>query len=238
VLLAIAAMLGAFGLWVNASLALVYQGLIAPVNLQQRTEMVAFQYRVDQLFGGRPRDVVFSSVLPKRVGTAFTTLVVGSCSAVYWSDGENWWELEGQPASGVFQLHVEFPHHLGREWQPILATGNDQLVVGVRDDDGRYEFGIGYQGPTALSFVPGVEYRSLRSANMEIVVSNPRHDISVLIDGSDVADLPIPAHRSIAPYQLGVATRAGAAHYFGGTVTGLAPQLTLCRELQRRRGVD
>jgi len=235
--MAIIGLLAVFGLWANVSLALVYQRLADPVTLQQRTEMVSLQYRVDALFGGSPRDVVFASKLPRRVSRPFTTVVVGSCNSVYWSDGETWWELEGRPESGVFQLHVVFPKALqSAGWEPILSTGpSDQLVVGVRRAKNSYEFGIGYRNLSGnLGFIPGIEYRAVRAADVEVVVSNVRHEISVLLDGTDVADLPIPPMSSVVPYQLGAESFGGITHSFTGKVTSLPPQLALCRELQRR----
>ena len=232
------ALFAVFGLWANTSLALVYQRLADPVNLQQRTDMVTLQYQLDRLLGGRPRDVAFSPTLPTRVAPPFTTLVVGPCDAVYWSDGESWWELEGRPESGVFQLHVTFPRELQAGWQPILATGpNDQLVVGVRPVAVGYEFGIGYRNSDGgLSFVPGNDHSSVRSAHMEVVVSKVRREISVLLDGTDVVDLPIPPNRSVVPYRLGAATYSGITHVFNGSVLSRPPQLQLCHSLEMRSG--
>jgi hypothetical protein len=237
--LVVAAVLAVFGVWVNTSLALEYQRLADPLTLQQRTEAVRLQYGVDRRLGGRPRDVSFLPDLPERAGPAFTSAVVGSCDAMYWSDGQAWWEIEGQPAAGVVALRVTFPRRLGDAWQPLLVTGNGDLAVGVKGAGDTVQFGLGLIGTDhALHWVPGLGATPARSTgvDVDIVVSRPRRDITVVMGGENVLDIPIPTTPPIAPYRLGTAHTAGIADRFAGAVTPRQPDLGLCRELLRRSG--
>jgi hypothetical protein len=81
VLLIVAACLAVFGLWVNASLAVLNQRLYNPADVHSRVGMLGFQYGIDDALGGAPRQAHFVGALPGHPAGAGTTVVVGDCAS-------------------------------------------------------------------------------------------------------------------------------------------------------------
>ena len=152
-----------------------------------------------------------------------------------WFDGRQWWESKAATC-GVFRLRVEFPEHLGHHWQPLLVADGGEVAIGVRRVGHETEFGLGQIGTDhVLHWVSGSRSRPPRAADVEIVLSRPRQEVSVLIAGSDVLDLPLSQQLRL-PARLGRASTPGIARKFAGVVTPEPPDLSLCRELLRRHG--
>ena len=158
VLLIVVAVLALFGVWANTSLAVMYQRLYNPHRDAERAGMLGLQYDIDELLGGSPRSVRFVSELPDRPVGAGTTVVVGDCAAVYWSDGRHWRPVEGAPAGGWFRFRAETESQRGEEWQPVVSWGpaGREYVVGLRRH-GDHVY-VGMSRPTAS----GVKWRWIR----------------------------------------------------------------------------
>jgi hypothetical protein len=101
------------------------------------------------------------------------------------------------------------------------------------------QFGLGLIGTdNAFHWVPGLSAKPPRATgvDVDIVVSRPRRDITVVMGGKNVLDIPIPTTPPVAPYRLGTAHTAGIADHFTGDLTLRRPDLGLCRGLLRRSG--
>jgi hypothetical protein len=84
-------LLGTWGVLANVALALDYQRVIAPVDPELRYDFVGFQAALP----AEPR-VRFTTALSDN-GQRGDMTVVGDCDALLWSDGHQWYLLEGDP---------------------------------------------------------------------------------------------------------------------------------------------
>ena len=98
----IAAMLLAWSVWANLSVALLYQRLYVPVREADRHGFVEIQFTMQQAL---PGSIVFaqSESSPTDLAAAGTFHVTGACGALWWSDGTMWIQLEPL-ASGASPL--------------------------------------------------------------------------------------------------------------------------------------
>lgn len=240
VLLALAALLAVFGLWTNTSLAFMYQRLYSPHWDAQRAGMLGLQYDIDGWFGGAPRDARFVSDLPERPVSAGTTVVVGDCAAVYWSDGRHWRPVEGAPAGGWFRFRVEPARDVGADWQPLVAWGpaGRENVVGLRRRGDRVDFGLAQ--PTASGIHWFRSRQLLRVPRPEFVVEmhvdRPLRDILVTVDDHFAGGFGnVRGLLPDGPFRVGRARTSGAAKRFAGRLEPLPARGTLCSRLEDRR---
>ena len=234
------AVLAVFGVWTNFSLALEYQRLYMPSKPAARSGMLSWQYALDGRLGGAPRAARFVSVLPATPASPGTTAVVGQCRALYWSDGQYWWAVEGTPASGWFRLRVHVPSDLPASWQPLLGLGpaGRQLVVGVHRAAGGAELGLGQVGTDgALHFLPsGTILDRPGTYDVDAVIGGPQQRAALSVDDTVVLDIPLGEPPATTPFTVGTAATPGVAPKFDGRVRLLPSRLGVCRDLLSRRG--
>ena len=122
--------LGAFSLWANFGLALVYQREYSPFTGEaERAAFVRFQHAAP---GGSHMPVEHGPDLP-RPAAAGTLFVVGRCGGVYWSDGQAWYAIERTPATGRFPLHLTFGKLPTGTRETLLISGLDRVEVEYLD---------------------------------------------------------------------------------------------------------
>ncbi len=236
-------LLGAFGLWSNAALGIVYQfELRAAVPLSMRADFVSFQERLDaKLFGNPPANVLRTSRLGGNE-PAGTLEIVGRCTALYESTGLSggWDAVERSEAGGHFRLQVVFPATTGGAWMPVLANGQAQQgdFLALRSvSRGSYQFGYLFQAPgqdfitgTVFSAVPG------RSYVVDAVLDPRIGEIAAEVDGNSEYDLGYLV-RNAQPYDVGINDFGGpVAARFPGSVHQLAVTTPICQALERRFG--
>src|SRR5262249_34837642 len=195
VLLVVAACLAVFGLWVNASLAILNQRLYNPADVHSRVGMLGFQYDVDKVFGGTPRQAPFVPALPDPPARAGTTAVVGNCASVYWSDGRAWRPVEGSNAGGWFRFRTHPGPAAATAWQPVVSWGTPAKhdVVGLRRFGDGYHVGLGLQQPNGglMWFDTGVPIpASSVPFDLAVHVDQSLRDVSATADGKFAADYP------------------------------------------------
>lgn len=154
VLTAAVAALALWGGWVNGALALEYQRVIAPGAWDgSRAGWLQLQSRV----GPVPpvRRIAADAPLPT-AGPVGQVLAVGDCAALYRSNGELWYLLEGGPATGSFAGDLQVTGPVTTP-QVLLAgqgpAGRTEVTVepaGV----GRVRFSV-VSGPVPVSGEPG-----------------------------------------------------------------------------------
>ena len=90
------------GALVVTALTIQSQRLFLLPRDQDRRAFIDLQYRVDNaLFGSRhPAATHRGSVLPSPTEEQ-SVFIVGSCDALYWSDGHGWFQLEGAPDTSL-----------------------------------------------------------------------------------------------------------------------------------------
>ena len=240
ILLGVAAGLTVFALWVNFSLAFLYQRLYAPEVPSTRAGALALQYDIDGVFGDSPRSAIFVETLPKVPSASGTTAVVGECDALYWSNGTSWFAVEGSPASGRYRLRVTYPQNLRTRWEPLLAVGppGAEVVLGVHAAGGRAELGLGRIGPDGtLGFLPsGTRFDPTTGPDdVEFVLDDARRRASVSVNRRTVLDVPLDAPPPTQPVRVGEATTPGVAQTYSGRVALLPAQLDTCEQLLSRR---
>jgi hypothetical protein len=224
--------LAAWGVWVNFSLGVLYQRLYNPPLYTWRAPMLGFQHHVDDLVGGRPRDVVRSDTLPDEPARADTAHVIGDCDAVYWSSGDRWWAVEGRPAGGWFRLRGAVPSRSG--WQPLVSVGRGagQQVVGVRRVGSRIQVGLGLPHTDGrLGWIPSVPVKAGAGDVVVVHVDRPLRELTVLVGDTLVTNLDRVAYPDDTTITVGRAESVGVARTFAGPLRELPPKLSVCPEL-------
>jgi len=239
--LAALAVLGAFQIWVNGSLALLYQRLYNPHEPTLRAGMLGTQYDVDGVLGGGRRDTTFPARLP-RPATAGTSAVLGDCDALYWSDGRAWHLVQGTPAGGVFDLRGGMPPADGVR-HPLLAwtrpDGTDAITV-RRTDPRHYRVERVHVTPDG-AVQPAADSGRRRVAghgpfDFEVRSLAPVRSVGVRVDRNGaigqegVTDLPTGAPT------VGTTTAAGIAPTYGAPLRLRAPDVGVCRRILDARG--
>jgi hypothetical protein len=237
-----AALLAVFGLWANFSLALVYQRLYnpAPYLASDRSGLLGLQYDIDGWLGGAPRAARFVDALPKDPARAGTTVVVGDCASVYWSDGGAWRAIQGRPAGGWFRLRVTPADGTRRTWQPVVAWGprGRQNVIGIKRVGDDVHLGLGRPGSRTKprwyesSFPITV---SGRGFDVQVHVDQPLDEVHGTVNGESALELGNVRRMPDGPFTVGRATLPGAPRTFRGGIVRLTPEDGLCDRLSSRR---
>ena len=232
--------LAVVSLWVNFSLALLYQRVFNVfLSPPERAAFIGFQHEVDELVPGRSRfDLGVGPTLPRpEPALADTLFVIGDCDGLYWSDGETWFGVERTAATGEYPLRVTFPDRRPgtRETLLTVGTGNEveRVIVEYRNDD-RVVFGL------VSAFEDGRTFRSDpvdvepdRSYDLDVVVDSDAGRFDLALDGEPVVGLTVP----ISPGPVAIAGPDSATDDtdFSGTVEHVPSRPTLCRELVAAR---
>ncbi len=179
--------LAAFGVWANAGLAVVYARLYGPQHDSDRLGMLQLQRDLDV---GGPYSLGRSATLPAHPSAGGTTWVVGDCDSMYWSDGTNWFPVEGTPGGGWFRLRVRGAD-LAPGWQPLVTDGarGGGVAVGIRPrPHGEADVGLGAvqndgtvlwpTNPNVVAFGPG-------SHRIDVLLDEPLRYTWVTVDGTN-----------------------------------------------------
>ena len=238
-LLALVGVLAIASLWINGSLAVVYQRLYNPLSETQRAGMLGLQYDIDRALGSGTHELEQVDTLPSQPAPAGTTAIVGKCAALYWSDGKEWFIVEGSPSGGVVRIRAALPEPTDTAWQPLIswtgANGPDVVALrregrylkvsrSVRLPDGSLEFN---------PYFPRFRFGPSRFHTIEIVTSQPLQRLRVRVDGEDVLFLPKVKDLPSGPYQVGTANATGVAASYGASIRELPPRTGVCARIRR-----
>jgi hypothetical protein len=234
------AALAAFGVWVNGSLALMYQRLYNPPPEAQRADMLRFQYDLaDAMGAGTPQVDLASGRNPGPPAPAGTTRIVGGCDALYWSDGEAWRLVEGTPTAGVQRVRLAPPPD-DAQWHPVISWGGAATTwaVGARRHGADVEIarGIaGSDGRVAFRGWTSMRWRGEGERTVEVAAVRPSDELRVQVDGADVVvDRLLKGTRAVDP-RIGRADAPGVAGTYGAPLRPLPAHTPLCRTLLARR---
>jgi hypothetical protein len=241
VLLSVVAVAAVFGVWVNGSLSILYQRLYNPYRESARAGMLGVQYDVDALLGGSPRSVAFVDSLPEEPLGVGTTAVVGSCAALYWSDGRGWNAVEGTRAGGWFRFRAQ-PRATDRgDWYPVLSWGprRAEEVVGLRLRGELVHLALGHpreQKTQWLETSAPVPLPRDGEVIIDVHVDKPLNAVRARVDGrSALAVFGARGGLQGGPYRIGRATpRGGIAPRFAGGLVPLPVAAPLCERLRDR----
>jgi hypothetical protein len=125
--MAIFAVLGAFSLWANFGLALLYQRAYSPFpDNSERAAFVRFQHDLDERLPGRSRFAFATGpTLPEEPLPVGSVFVVGDCEGVYWSDGNAWLPIEQTHTSGRFPIRITLRDRPPGTRETLLVAGPD-----------------------------------------------------------------------------------------------------------------
>jgi hypothetical protein len=232
-----------FGLWVNGSLAFLYQRLYNPHTEAARAGMLGVQYDVDEVVGGGPRSVTFVETLPPDAAGPGTSAVVGDCAALYWSDGREWFGVEGTPAGGWFRFRARAEELPVGGWMPVVSWGiqGNEDVVGLRRRGDLVH--VAYGRPTrrgALQWHQSTDPLTVPDGQrftLTVHVDQPRASVSAAIDGRSALRLDDVGRVAAGEFRAGRVTgRGGLSSRFAGELEPLPVRATLCERLLDRAG--
>ena len=237
--LVVVSMLAVGGIWINGSLAYVYQRLYNPQPDTRRAAAIAFQSDVDRALGGSGVEQV--DRVRGRLGVpapAGTTRVIGDCDGLYWSDGTQWQLVEGAPAGGVLRLRATLPS-ADAQWHPLVSWGSTthaRALVFRRAGD-RVRVALASPGPGGgPSFGPnGIDLALGHGPvhDIEFVAAAPINLLRVRVDGAD-AYLGDLGRANPAILQIGRSEVPGIASTYGPSLQQLPPANATCRTLLAR----
>ena len=227
------------GVWINGSLAYLYQRLYNPQPDTLRASAIAFQSDVDRSLGGSGVEQV--DEVRGRLGVAApagTTRVIGSCTGMYWSDGTQWHLVEGSPSGGVLRLRAALPP-ADAQWHPLVSWGSAthaRALVFRRAGD-RVRVALASPGPGGgPSFGPNAIDLALGSGrvhDIEFVAAAPINLLRVRIDDAD-AYLGDLGRTNPGALQVGRSDVRGIASTYGPPLQPLLPEVSTCRTLLAR----
>lgn len=227
--------LGAFSIWANVGLAVLYQRTLAPteVTTTSLASFVRFQHRVhERVPGGAMPNIRHGSTLPSRPGPLQTIFVLDGCRGVYWSGGDAWRGIERTRSTGYWRLRVSFEGVPDGVWQPIFVSGQPGrgTFIAARVQGGRVVIGFRSEPDPWLESAP----RRLtpgRANNLEIVYDPSLGKVEGRLDGRlvmDMLDFIRPAENvTIGRNDLG----GPVAARFEGSISELPDAPKLCRLL-------
>lgn len=241
ILLGTVAVLAAFGLWVNGSLALVYQRLYNPYLASSRAGMLGFQYDIDGALPGGPRALDLVDRLPEETGHIGPT-IVGDCASLYFSDGRVLTAIEGTRAGGWFRFRTDPDELRLGHWMPIMSWGprGDEDVIGVRKRGDLLHFAFGTEGRKEVM----VWYQTAQpqpaprdGVILDVHVDRALERVEARADGLNVLllfNLRNPLEPG--PFVIGRAmARGGLVPRFVGNLDPLPVRAPLCERILARR---
>ena len=227
------------GVWINGSLAYVYQRLYNPQPDTLRAGALAFQSDVDRALGGS--GVEQADQARGRLGVAApagTIRIIGRCAGMYWSDGTKWHPVEGSPVGGVLRLRAALPP-ADAQWHPLVSWGSAahaRTMVFRRSRDGvRVALASpGRGGGPKFSPDPiDVPMPNDRVHDVEFVAAAPINLLRVRINGDD-AYLGELGGTDPANLQVGRSNLLGIAPTYGPLLWPQAPEVSTCRTVLDR----
>jgi hypothetical protein len=213
--------LAAAGFSVTAALTLQSQRLFILPNEDERRGFVALQRDIDEtLSGDGADDVTIASALPRRARAAGSVIIVGSCDALFWSDGRAWHALERGPED---QRTLIGPLGQGRT---ELVSGDGWTLDALRDGD---EVVVEYAQGDDVRRGPPSDVDDLRTRDgddVELRVTNDPTTGEVIVMSGDHA-------------VFGTVLVVARGPVVGGTGWRVEPARTpLCDELRERLDGD
>ena len=227
------------GVWINGSLAYVYQRLYNPQPDTLRAGAIAFQSDIDRALGGSGVEQV--DQVRGRLGVAApagTTRIVGSCAGMYWSDGNQWHLVEGSSVGGVLRLRAALPPD-DAQWHPLVSWGSASHVRALvfRTTGDRVRVALASQarggGPKFSPRPIEVPIRNDQVHDVEFVAAEPINLLRVRIDGDD-AYLGELGGTDPANLQVGRSNLPGIAPTYGPLLRPQAPEVSTCRTVLDR----
>ena len=227
------------GVWINGSLAYVYQRLYNPQPDTLRAGAIAFRSDADRALGGS--GVEQMDQVANRLGRpapAGTTRVLGNCDGLYWSDGIQWHLVEGAPGGGVVRLRAALPP-ADAQWHPLVSWGsaNQARAIVFRRNGDRVRVALASPGPGGgPTFGPNAIDLPLgndRVHDIEFVAAAPIDLLRVRIDGAD-AYLGDLGHSNPGTLRVGRSDVPGIATSYGTPLQPLLPEVSTCRTLLNR----
>jgi hypothetical protein len=249
VLLSVAAVAAVFGVWVNGSLAILYQrlynpkppGAPDPYRESTRAGMLGFQYDIDALLGGSARAVDLVDSLPATPARSGTTAIVGNCAAMYWSDGRRWHAIERTRAGGRFRFRARPAATNRGEWYPVLSWGprGAEDVVGLRLRGELVHLALGHTARGRIHWLENSPPEPVDEGGeviIDVEVDRPLDDVRARANGrSALAVFRLRDGLQDGPYRIGRATpRGGVAPRFAGDLVPLPVEAPLCERIRDR----
>ena len=227
-------LLGVFGLWVNVSLALSYQRLLSPyATSPQRSAFVSFQRQLYRSLGGRAGYEVQSGHTLPPAAEAGHLFILGNCDALYWSNGSEWFQLEGTPRAGRFRLKVTFPDAPVGTRQPLLVSGipgNGSYLAVHYDRGGFVTFDYFFDSPgQPWSISSPYHVQPGKAYVIDAVIDPHNKEVILTVDNVQLLDFTWYVH-SGDHFTLGSAPPGSpVAPAFTGRLQELPPDLSTCR---------
>jgi hypothetical protein len=224
--------LAVVSVWVNFSLALVYQRQVSPfVSDSERAAFIRFQRALDERIPGPEGSAPsVGPALPAPLPSG-TLFVVGDCDGVYWSSGAEWYPVERTPATGQYRLEVVFPSAPAGTRETLLRAG----APGAED-----EVGVEYLTGDRVRFwfdSPRLDEPVVREpheiepgepVDLEIVHDAALARLDVTLDGRSVLGAAFP----LEPGPVTVVGGNGAGDLdFSGDAELVPPSRDFCRRI-------
>jgi len=223
--------------WVNGSLAILYQRQLNPaVTEAELSDFVDFQYRTHARFpGGTPPSIERGPELPPSPRPRGTVFVVGECRGLYFSTGGAWRALERTETTGGWKLDVRFSDSPTRRWQPLVSSGTpgagNFVAARVLPDD-QVVFGYFAEGQTD-TWIQGspVDLPPGRRAVLDVVDDTRTGRVEVAMDGAVAFDTSTLVRPTIDPTIGGSDVGGPVARRFDGDVAQLRIHPDLCESI-------
>ncbi|HLX87057.1 MAG TPA: hypothetical protein VKR22_01145, partial [Acidimicrobiales bacterium] len=238
--------LGLVGVWIQTSLALVYQGAAAPSpSVTAMSRFIALRESIDgTVLSNKAAGVKQVSELAKAHGSPGDLAIVGNCSALYESSGRSWTPVEVSHASGHFRFElVGAPGVVGESWTVLVIGGGPTgaTLTVSRLNHGKAMISYRFGGATAVD-LKGTPFRVRPGATevFDVTVDRSRALVAVT-EGAQTpfaedAQTVFAAYAPIPPGPMLEArtTRGGSAGSSAyGPVKSLRVTTPICANLLR-----
>ncbi len=235
VVIAVLATLTVLGVWVNGSLAIVYQRLLNPVEGRLRPDMLDLQYRVAGATGIGGSQVEQVRTLPRRPARGGTLAIVGDCAHLYWSNGRIWVSVGGTPEGGVVRIRAAVPPATDRSWQPLVSwtTPTGTEVVGLRRDGDGVKLARSVAGPDGSvqfndSYSARIRVDDRTRHDFVVTVARALHQLEVTIDDVPALSLDDQGRLPSGTPTVGRSNAVGVNPVYAAPIRELAPDTRLC----------
>jgi hypothetical protein len=233
-------LLGVVSVWWSVGLTTYHQQASAVVDDAALADFVRLQYDVHDRFpGGAAPYVERRAELPSRAGDIGTVVVVGDCDGLYWSSGARWRALERTPATGRFDITLQFEPAAKGTRESVLATGapgDGQQIAVVHAGDRRASLEYVSEPSGQRFYSRPFALRAGRARHLRATLDRTTGQVVVELDGRGMiaAGLYQYTHivRPLEPYTVGEASRIGGpAGAFAGPIRLDPARTPLCRQL-------
>ncbi|MGY6499531.1 MAG: hypothetical protein ACXIVQ_01335 [Acidimicrobiales bacterium] len=185
-LVAAAVALATWGVAANASLAVLYQRQEAPdVHDHLRARLLSSQLTVaDRLPGARPPAARRVDQLPE-LAPRGDLVILDPCLGIYWGDGERWRGVMRTPATGGWDLDVEWPETDPGALHPLVGSGDSltaNVLVAEMVAPGRVRIGYVWDDEDGRRTDMGRTVAVDDSSRVEVVFDPVTVEIRVVVD--------------------------------------------------------